>query len=89
MGLLELKVCNDRWPEMSLFAAIKKPKLDSWGLYFFQRASRNITKVQRERFGFENSLLMCFVGDAVVLDDLNGQFSSISWSSCKKLTLVW
>jgi hypothetical protein len=83
LGLLELKVRNDRWPEMPLFADIKKLKLDCWDFYFFQKAIRDITNVQRERFGFEYGLLLCSVGDTLVLDDLDARLSGSTWPCCK------
>lgn len=89
LGLLELKVRNNREPEMTFLAEIKALKIDSWGLYFVQTGIRNITKVQRERFRFENGLLLCSVGDAVVLDNLDARLSKSSWTRCKALTLVW
>lgn len=89
MTLLELKVCHDCWSEVALFVEIKKLKFDSCDLYFSQTAICDITKVQRERFGFENGLFLCTIGDAVVLDDLNARIGRRSWSCCEKLTLVW
>jgi hypothetical protein len=89
LRLLELKVRNNGGPEMTRFAEIKALKFDSWDLYFFWTGIRNITKVQGERLGFENGLLLCSVGDAVVLDNLDARLGKSSWTRCKTLTLVW
>lgn len=88
MTLLELKVCYDCWSEVALFVEIQKLKFNSWNLYFSQTTIRDITQVQGERFGFENGLFLCTIGNAVILDDLNAQIGRGSWSCCKKLTLV-